>query len=42
MADDGGWEPLPTLDTEDLGARRRVVGLEPIAEYLDGARRTLR
>lgn len=39
---DGGWEPLPTLDPEDLDARRRAVGLEPIAEYLDGARRNLR
>jgi hypothetical protein len=39
---DGGWEPLPTLDPEDLDARRQAVGLEPIAEYLDGARRTLR
>jgi hypothetical protein len=38
---DDGWEPLPTLDPEDLDARRRDVGLEPIAEYLDGARRTL-
>jgi hypothetical protein len=36
---DGGWEPLPTLDPEDLDARRRAVGLEPIGEYLDGARR---
>lgn len=36
-----GWEPLPTLEPEDLDARRRAVGLEPIAEYLDGARRTL-
>ena len=39
---DDGWEPLPTQDPEDLDARRRAVGLEPIAEYLDGARRTLR
>ncbi len=39
---DGGWEPLPTLDPEDLDARRRAVGLEPIADYLDGARRALR
>jgi len=39
---DAGWEPLPTLDPEDLDARRRAVGLEPIAEYLDGARRTIR
>ena len=38
---DDGWEPLPTLDTEDLDARRQAVGLEPIAEYLDGARRSL-
>jgi len=37
----GGWEPLPTLDPEDLDARRQTVGLEPIAEYLDGARRSL-
>ena len=37
-----GWEPLPTLDSEDLDARRQSVGLEPIAEYLDGARRMLR
>jgi hypothetical protein len=35
---DGGWEPLPTLDPEGLDARRRAVGLEPIGEYLDGAR----
>jgi hypothetical protein len=39
---DDGWEPLPTLDPEDLDARRRAVGLEPIGEYLDGARRALR
>ena len=39
---DGGWEPLPTLDPEGLDARRRAVGLEPIAQYLDGARRSLR
>jgi hypothetical protein len=39
---DDGWEPLPTLDPEDLDARRQNVGLEPIAEYLDGARRTIR
>jgi hypothetical protein len=39
---DDGWEPLPTLDPEELDARRQAVGLEPIAEYLDGARRTLR
>jgi uncharacterized protein DUF6624 len=38
---DDGWEPLPTLDPEDLDARRQAVGLEPIAEYLDGARRSL-
>jgi hypothetical protein len=38
---DGGWEPLPVLDPEDLDARRRSVGLEPMAEYLDGARRSL-
>ena len=38
---DDGWEPLPTLDPEDLDARRLAVGLEPIAEYLDGARRSL-
>jgi len=37
-----GWEPLPTLDPEDLDARRRAVGLEPIDAYLDGARRALR
>ncbi|MDP9281206.1 MAG: hypothetical protein M3P38_03830 [Chloroflexota bacterium] len=36
------WEPLPTLDPADLDARRRAVGLEPIGEYLDGARRALR
>ena len=38
---DGGWEPLPTLDPEDLDARRLAIGLEPMAEYLDGARRSL-
>lgn len=38
---DGGWEPLPTMDPEDLDARRLAIGLEPIAEYLDGARRSL-
>ena len=38
---EGGWEPLPTMDPEDLDARRQTVGLEPIAEYLDGARRSL-
>lgn len=38
---DGGWEPLPTMDREDLDARRLAIGLEPIAEYLDGARRSL-
>ena len=38
---ENGWEPLPTLDPEDLDARRQTVGLEPIAEYLDGARRSL-
>ena len=38
---DGGWEPLPTMDPEDLDARREAIGLEPIAEYLDGARRSL-
>jgi hypothetical protein len=37
-----GWELLPTLDPEDLDARRRAVGLEPIDAYLDGARRALR
>jgi hypothetical protein len=39
---DDGWEPLPMLDPEDLDARRQAVGLEPIGEYLDGARRALR
>lgn len=38
---DGGWEPVPTMDPEDLDARRLAIGLEPIAEYLDGARRSL-
>jgi len=38
---ENGWELLPTLDPEDLDARRQTVGLEPIAEYLDGARRSL-
>ena len=38
---DGGWEPLPTLDPEDLDARRLAVGLEPMADDLDGARRSL-
>ena len=38
---DGSWEPLPTMDPEDLDARREAIGLEPIAEYLDGARRSL-
>jgi uncharacterized protein DUF6624 len=37
-----GWKPLPTTDPESLDARRRAVGLEPISEYLDGARRALR
>lgn len=37
-----GWQALPTEDPEDLDARRQAVGLEPISEYLDGARRTLR
>jgi hypothetical protein len=36
-----GWEPLPVEDPEALDARRQAVGLEPITEYLDGARRTL-
>ncbi len=36
-----GWEPLPTEDPADLDARRLAVGLEPISEYLDGARRSL-
>ena len=38
---ENGLELLPTLDPEDLDARRQTVGLEPIAEYLDGARRSL-
>lgn len=36
-----GWEPLLVDDPEGLDARRQAVGLEPITEYLDGARRTL-
>lgn len=36
-----GWEPLPVDDPEGLDARRQAVGLEPITEYLNGARRTL-
>ena len=36
-----GWKPLPVDDPEGLDARRKAVGLEPITEYLDGARRTL-
>jgi uncharacterized protein DUF6624 len=40
--DDGGWKPLPTEDPAGLDARRQAVGLEPISEYLDGARRALR
>ena len=36
-----GWEPLPTEQPDALDARRRAVGLEPISEYLEGARRTL-
>ena len=36
-----GWEPLPVDDAEGLDARRQAVGLEPITEYLNGARRTL-
>ena len=37
-----GWKPVPTDDPEGLDARRQSVGLEPISEYLDGARRALR
>jgi hypothetical protein len=37
-----GWAPLATEEPETLDARRRAVGLEPISEYLAGARRTLR
>lgn len=37
-----GWEPLPVEDPERLDARRQAVGLEPITDYLAGARRTLR
>jgi hypothetical protein len=40
--DANGWKPVPTDDPEGLDARRQSVGLEPISEYLDGARRTLR
>jgi hypothetical protein len=36
-----GWEPLPVEDPEGLDARRQAVGLEPITEYLNGARRML-
>ncbi len=36
-----GWQPLPTEEPDSLDARRRAVGLEPISEYLEGARRTL-
>jgi hypothetical protein len=36
-----GWEPLQVDDPEGLDARRQAVGLEPITEYLDGARRAL-
>jgi len=35
------WEPLLVDDPEGLDARRQAVGLEPITEYLDGARRAL-
>jgi hypothetical protein len=38
---DDGWQPLPVDGLEGLDARRQAVGLEPITEYLDGARRTL-
>ena len=36
-----GWQPLPTEEPDSLDARRQAVGLEPISEYLEGARRTL-
>jgi len=36
-----GWEPLPTEEPDAMDARRQAVGLEPISEYLEGARRTL-
>jgi hypothetical protein len=40
--DGDGWKPAPTDDPEGLDARRKAVGLAPISEYLDGARRALR
>jgi hypothetical protein len=40
--DGDGWKPVSTDDPEGLDARRQAVGLEPISEYLDGARRALR
>ena len=35
---DGTWAPYPIEDPDEVDARRKAVGLNPLAEYIAGFR----